>query len=440
MIPILALILAILNSGFTPPPASCVLVDTGSSSVRRLLNSSSTLENLLLLKPSKSARKSSSLKLLRLKYPKLSTLITKDFLRQFKNATGKQGVFVGDIDRGPARMPQEYSSKDYGVSSHYRMKDRKSSKKSFYKSLIQKLLRRGTKAPQKSEHSPTSSYSTKHKSSQQPMSSEVLYSPEWSGGGGWGWGWGKGHGGGGHGHGISLIDLVLCGLSLLSLGGFLLNLLLNLANLFGFGMMTTTATYPVTVTQTATGTGTSTGGGVTSTATGGGLVPGGASGFSAVASRPGTATTTTTTTLPPTETGGTGLTALALAPLGLRRRRPKREIFEPYVDPSTSLETLAKAILNTIGSARHKYECMEELFCENNKKARVVGQWLEYFMPIYSFTLSYIGYARGTHNSLSDHIRAIVLGASETNCHAHYPRCEATSSRSDLDPSPEPAE
>lgn len=103
---------------------------------------------------------------------------------------------------------------------------------------------------------------------------------------------------------------------------------------------------------------------------------------------------TTTTTIPPTYptlpvdptltgTGG-GLANAALAfGGGGRKKRRKRETFQPYVNPSTALNIFAKAILNSIKAATNKYECAENIFCENNKQARVIGQWLDYFMPVY---------------------------------------------------------
>lgn len=107
----------------------------------------------------------------------------------------------------------------------------------------------------------------------------------------------------------------------------------------------------------------------------------------------------TTTTIPPTYptaptlpvdptltgTGG-GLANAALAiggGGGGRKKRRKRETFQPYVNPSTALNIFAKAILNSIKAATNKYECAENIFCENNKQARVIGQWLDYFMPVY---------------------------------------------------------
>lgn len=96
-------------------------------------------------------------------------------------------------------------------------------------SLLQKLLRpKFSRSPRKGKnYSSSSGISTDNKYSS-PMQ---IYSsaPMEASAGGWGWGWsgGKGHG---HGHGVSLTEILLCGLSLLSLGGFLLNLLLNLLN------------------------------------------------------------------------------------------------------------------------------------------------------------------------------------------------------------------
>lgn len=134
---------------------------------------------------------------------------------------------------GPVRVPR-VRSKDYGKSSHYRVKgdrgrDRDSSKKNFYMSLLQKLLRpKFSRSPRKGK---TYSSSSSGMSSGSKYSSPMdIYSsaPMEASPGGWGWGW---SGGKGHDHkGVSLTEILLCGLSLLSLGGFLLNLLLNLLN------------------------------------------------------------------------------------------------------------------------------------------------------------------------------------------------------------------
>lgn len=43
-----------------------------------------------------------------------------------------------------------------------------------------------------------------------------------------------------------------------------------------------------------------------------------------------------------------------------------------------------------------------------------------------SFSVSYFGHKAGAHDSLLDHLSAIVLGAAETvNCQTYFPRCGA---------------
>lgn len=47
------------------------------------------------------------------------------------------------------------------------------------------------------------------------------------------------------------------------------------------------------------------------------------------------------------------------------------------------MEVFAKNVLNSINAATNRYECIENVFCESNKQARVIGQWMDYFMPLY---------------------------------------------------------
>lgn len=127
----------------------------------------------------------------------------------------------------PARVPR-VRSKDYGKSSHYRIKgnkERDKTKKNYYIGILNKLLRPRSSHPTSTRRGIKDYFSSSKYSSPSYISSAPMEASP----GGWGWGWSKGHH---HDHhkGVSLLDLLLCGLSLLSLGGFLLNLLLNLLN------------------------------------------------------------------------------------------------------------------------------------------------------------------------------------------------------------------
>lgn len=118
-------------------------------------------------------------------------------------------------NRGPARMPElSVPTKDFGTASHYRMKGvgkESSSKRNHYLSILDRLLK-----PRRSRKKHSIIRQGSPSSHPYPMTSTALSAP--------GWGWGKG------GSGFSAVDALLCALTLLSLGGFLLNLLLNLMN------------------------------------------------------------------------------------------------------------------------------------------------------------------------------------------------------------------
>jgi hypothetical protein len=65
-------------------------------------------------------------------------------------------------------------------------------------------------------------------------------------------------------------------------------------------------------------------------------------------------------------------------------QRKSRSIWEPSIHPYTCFDVAARSILNSISSVEAKYECMEKVMCDSNRQAKVIGNGLEYFMPIYT--------------------------------------------------------
>ncbi|CAL8086618.1 unnamed protein product [Orchesella dallaii] len=183
-------------------------------------------------------------------------------------------------------------------------------------------------------------------------------------------------GGWGSDNHTTFFDIALTALAFLSFGIFLLNLLLN-ALLFP-SVTTTPLTNPDPILTM-----------ITAGTTGGAII-----------------------------TGGTG-TGISTG----RYLRRKRELFIPQVDHATSVDTLVNFVTNSIETMTQKHECLPRVFCDGNRRAKVMHGGFQYIFPAVSVGISYIGKMLGMHDDLTKHLTAIQLGASDTNCRSHFPKC-----------------
>jgi len=92
-----------------------------------------------------------------------------------------------------------------------------------------------------------------------------------------------------------------------------------------------------------------------------------------------------TGTVLPTNTGTGIITNTAVTVTGGRSgHRGRRDVpFELHLDPVTSMEALAASVLKSIDAMVNEHECLQKVFCDGSKEAKVIGSGFQYMMPAY---------------------------------------------------------
>jgi hypothetical protein len=55
---------------------------------------------------------------------------------------------------------------------------------------------------------------------------------------------------------------------------------------------------------------------------------------------------------------------------------------ELFLDPVTAMDGLALTVLKSIDAMIEKHECVNKVFCEGNRQAKIIGSGFQYLLPL----------------------------------------------------------